>query len=264
MTRTITPPTRLGPERPLRVHVVGNSAAVMVEPAHGPRDEGTYGEQLVTMLADAGVPTTVTHAGRWFGLVDEFVSRYERDIRDPFPDVLVLHFGMAECQSNVLSRRIVRHVTTWERTSRRTALAYRNRVVPPVWRVLRRYQRWAAAHDDRTHRLGPRRFRADYSRLIDLVRKDCAPLVLLVDIDPPGDRVEHWLPGTARRALAYNAILADIAASYDDGVRLIRASETLTDVKLELPDGLHRTPAGHRLTARLVTDEVLDWLKVGR
>lgn len=264
-TAAIRPPTRVDDHRPLRVHVIGSSAAVLVEPQHGPRDGGTYGEQLGPMLADEGVPTVVTHAGRWFGQIHEYVSRYERDVRDPFPDVLVIHFGMAECQSDVLPSRIVRHFTTWERTSRRSAEVYRRRIAPRVWRVLRTYQRAVGARDhDRTHRLRPHRFVADYRRIIDLVRKDCGSLVLLIDIDPPGDRVEHWLPGTARRVAAYNRLLAEVADGYDDDVRLVPSSQHLTDVASELPDGLHRTPAGHRITARLVADEILAWLGTGR
>ena len=258
---TIVPPTEIAPYRPLRVHVVGSSAAVMVEPVHGPRDQGTYGEQLAVLLGRAGVPTAVSHAGRWFGQVDEFVGRYESAVRDVMPDVLVLNFGMVECQSNALPTWLVRHATTWHRTSRPGARAYRDRVLPKVWPALRDYQRWAAARDTLTHRLPPRRFQSDLQRVIDLARKDCGCLVLVVDIDPAGDRVEHWLPGTARRVAHYNRLLAELVDRYDDGVRLVAASRTLTDLEAQLPDGLHRTPAGHALTAALLAEEIQQWLK---
>lgn len=263
MTPLVAPPTEIGPQRPLRVHVVGSSAAVMVEPVHGPRDGGSYGEQLAVLLSQSGVPTTVTHAGRWFGQVDEFIGRYEHDIRDVFPDVLVLNFGMAECQSNALPSWLVRHLTTWHRTSRPGAGVYRNRVVPKAWPLLRDYQRWASARDQRTHRLPPRRFVADFRRIIDLIRKECGCLVLIVDIDPAGERVEHWLPGTRARVEHYNRLLAQVAGAYDEGVRLVEASGTLTDLDAQLPDGLHRTPAGHALTASLMASEIQQWLKEG-
>lgn len=260
--RLVAPPSRIDRDRPLRVHIVGSSVAVMVEPRHGPRDGGTYGEQLAPILADAGVPALVTHAGRWFGMVHEFVPRYERDVRDPFPDVLVINFGFIECQSGLLPGRIVRHFTTWERTSRRGAGAYRRRIADPLWRVLRSYQRTAARIDrHRTHRLRPARFQADLRRIIDLVRKECGSLVLLIDIDPAGDRVEHWLPGTRDRVRRYNALLATVADGYDDDVRLVNAAATLSDPLSQLPDGIHRTSEGHRLTAQLIADEIMRWLK---
>jgi hypothetical protein len=259
--QVISPPTRLGPHRPLRVHVVGNSASFLVEPTHGPRDLGTYGEQLEWLLGEQGVPTVTTHTGTWFGMVHNVLSRWETDIRDRFPDVLVLHYGMAECQSNAVPSWLIRHTGTWYRTSRRGAKAYRRWVAGPLWRSARRLQRWTSTVDrDLTHRLSPRRFETDMHRVIDLVRKECGSLVLLVDLDPVGPRVEHWLPGTTRRAAHYQAILAAIADSYDDAVRLVPAGAQLVDVDTYVPDGLHRTAAGHTLTARLLAEEITRWL----
>lgn len=256
----VGPPTELGPERPLRVHVVGNSAAVMVVPHHGPRDGGNYGEQLGPLLAAGGVPTVVTHACRWFGMVHEVIPRYEQDVRNHFPDVLVLHFGMAECQPNTLPTSLVRHFTTWHRTSRAPAVAYRRWAAPALWSTLRDYQRWAAARDQHSHRLGPRRFRADMRRLVELARTECGCLVLLVDVDPPGARLEYWLPGLSGRVERYNRLLRDIAGDFDGQVRLVPASRSLRNPDVELPDGLHRAPDGHRLTAQLLVGEITRWL----
>ena len=258
----ISPPTRLGLDRPLRVHVVGHSASFMVEPQHGPRDLGSYGEQLVPLMGDQGIPTVTTHTGTWFGMVNQVLSRWETDIRDRFPDVLVLHYGMAECQSNVVPSWLIRHTGTWYRTSRLGTKAYRRWVAGPLWRAARRLQRWTSGLDrDLTHRLSPRRFEADIRRVTDLVRKECGSLVLLIDLDPVGSRVEHWLPGTSQRAARYNTILAGIADSYDDGVHLVPAGAQLVDVAALLPDGLHRTVEGHTLTARLLAEEITRWLK---
>ncbi|MDP9182978.1 MAG: SGNH/GDSL hydrolase family protein [Actinomycetota bacterium] len=256
----ISPPTELSRDRPLRVHVLGSSAAVLVEPEHGPRNAGTYGEQLRDLLVAQGIPTVVTHRGTWFGMVGQALEGYERDVRDHFPDVLVVNYGMAECQSNALPYAVVRHATTWHRTSRPGAGWYRRRMLPPVWKVLRTYQRWAAAHDDRTYRHKPRRFAQDLRHVIDMVRKDCGSLVLLLDVDPPGPRVEHWLPGTTRRVGRYNALLAEVADQYDGDVRLVAAGAALQDPATYLPDGLHRTPAGHGLTAELLCAELMQWL----
>lgn len=259
--RVVIPPTRIDQDRPLRVHVLGSSAAVLVEPEHGPRDGGTYGEQLRDLLAAQGIPTVVSHRGTWFGMVRMALAGYERDVRDHLPDVLVVNYGMAECQSNALPYWVVRHITTWHRTSRLGVGWYRSHVVPRLWRVLRTYQRWASRHDhDRTHRQSPRRFTEDMRRLIDMTRKDCGCLVLLLDIDPAGPRVEHWLPGTGRRVERYNALLAEVAGGYDGDVRLVRAGAALDDPDAHLPDGLHRTPSGHRLTAQMLCAEIVQWV----
>jgi lysophospholipase L1-like esterase len=258
----VTPPADISTARPLHVHVVGNSASYLVEPQHGPRTGGgNYGEQLVELLAAEGVPTRTTHAGRWFGQVQEFIGRYEADIRDPFPDVLVLHFGMAEAQTNLLPTAVVRHFGTWHRGSHPVAVAYRGRVAPRLWKAARAYQRWAGSHDDgRTHRLSPQRFTRDMTRLVELIRKDVAPLVLLLDLDPITGRVEYWLPGQSARRDHYQKLLFEIAGQFDDAVRVVEASKTITDVDTQVPDGLHRTAAAHRLTAELLRDEILAWL----
>ena len=257
----ISPPTQLSLQRPLRVHVLGSSASVMVQPEHGARDAGTYGEQRHELLAARGVPTVVSHAGTWFGQIRQSLAHYERDVRDHFPDVLVINYGVVECQSNLLPSWLVRHMTTWHRTSRPGTELYRDKVLPKVWPRLRDYQRWASARDEeRTYRHRPSRFTADLTRTIDMVRKDCGCLVLLLDIDPPGDRVEHWLPGTTRRVAQYNELLRETAARYDDDVRLVPAGSLLADPTTELPDGLHRSPAGHARTAALLGEQICDWL----
>lgn len=259
----IAPPTQLSAVRPLRVHVLGSSASVLVEPQHGPRDGGTYGEQLAALLTARGTPTTTSHAGTWFGRICDTVPHYERDVRDHFPDVLVLNFGMVECQSDALPVWVVRHLTTWHRTSRAGTTLYREQLARRAWLVLRDYQRWASRYDAGwTHRLRPSRFVADLRRTIDLVRKDCGSLVLLLDIDPPGERVEHWLPGTAARAARYNDLLAQVADGYDDSVRLVRAGAQVTDRASQVPDGLHRSADGHAATAAVLADEITQWLAV--
>lgn len=257
----IAPPTGLGPARPLRVHVLGNSAAVMVEPEHGPRDGGVYGEQLVPLLATRGVPCVVTSSSTWMSMVSEHLPRYEQDVRNRFPDVLVLNVGVIESQPGVLPLGVARHLLTWNRSSRRSSERYRTRLAPTLWRGLRGWQRWASSHDGgRTHRLGPRRFTTDVHRLIDLVRKDCGALVLVLDIDPPGDRIEHWLPTACARAAEYNRLLEQVATSYDEHVRFVAAGALLTDPVTQLPDGLHRTAEAHGATAALLADEICDWL----
>jgi hypothetical protein len=248
--------------RPLKVHVVGSSVSMFVEPAHGPRDGGTYGEQLAAMLTADGIPTVTTQVGIWFGIVKELLPRYEEDVRNRFPDVLVLNFGMGESQSNVLPHWAAKHFTTWHQTSRRGAGFYRGRVLPRVWKVARSYQRLAGRLDrDVTHRQRPASFQADMRRIINMVRKECGSLVLCIDLDPVGSRVEHWLPGSARRAAHYNRLLAEVVEEFDDDVRLVRASTTVDDVATMLPDGLHRTLEGHRRTAVLLADEIKQWLK---
>jgi lysophospholipase L1-like esterase len=248
----------------VQVVVAGNSASLFVVPPRTVREDGTYGELLPGRLPELDV--RVVHTGRWYERVDGLRSRYEEAVRNHFPDVLVLHYGMAECQTGLVPWRLSKHVLDWDQGQSSVALAYRRAVARPVWRALREGQRRASAHlAQRPHKLSPERFGRELEKVVTMVRDEVRPLVLVVDVDPPGPRVDHWLPGTTGRALRWNALLERtvdrLRHVHGDEVRLVRASQDVdpADVEALLPDGLHRNAEGHRLLADRVAAEVRAW-----
>jgi hypothetical protein len=106
------------------------------------------------------------------------------------------------------------------------------------------------------------RFERELRRVIKMLRDETGCLVLVMDIDACGERVDHWLPGTRQRNEKYQAILHNVTTGFDDNVRLVEHSKTIPLGQLEdfKPDGIHRNAAGHRLTASAIRDEILDWL----
>lgn len=247
-------------ELPLRIVVAGSSAAQFVVPHRTRRVDGTYGEQLPRVLAQQGISATVEHTGQWYGTIRDLRRAYEPSVRTRFPDVLVLNYGMAECQPNVPPLWFVRHVHSWDRSTTRAAVAYRERLLVPAWKRLRELQRPAASWAP--HRLSPRRFVAELDHVVEMARDETGALVLLVEVDPPGPRVEHWWPGLGERVARYNALLHQVAAARGPEVVVARTARHVTEEGFErvLPDGLHRSPYGHQLTARVLAEEVLAWL----
>lgn len=244
--------------RPLKVLVAGNSASVMVTPPRRRRGEGTYGEVLVDLLADAGVDATVEHTGGWYWMVTDMRRHYEQGVRNRFPDVLVVNFGVVECQPRTVPTWLHRHLLTWNRSGHPVARAYRGLVAPPLWRVARRWARLTSRLP--TYRLAPERYRYELHRLVAMAREETGALVLVLDIDPPGPRIEHWLPGIRQRWQRYQALTRAVVDSLeDDRVHLVPASLTVEELGAEvaLPDGLHRSAAGHRRLAELLAAEVL-------
>ncbi|HWC35195.1 MAG TPA: SGNH/GDSL hydrolase family protein [Mycobacteriales bacterium] len=253
--------------RPLTIVVAGSSVSVSVSPPRRDRHDRTYGELLTETLDARGVRASVVHTGKWFDMVNELRRRYEPAIRNHFPDVLVLNYGFVESQPNFLPTWASRHFTTWDVSSAPVAAWYRRHIAPRVWRVLRAYQRRAASMTSRgSYRLSPKRFAAELRRVIELSRLETGCLVLVLDIDPPDGRVLHWMPGMRQRWERYQAVLRHLVAEIGDpDVRLVPASRVVDELELSaaLPDGIHRSPAAHRHTAELLTDEIVTWLHRG-
>jgi lysophospholipase L1-like esterase len=250
---------------PIRVVITGGSVSLIVTPARTERSEGNYGELLPSLLAPSGVVVDVRHQGKWFDLINELRSRYEFSVRNHFPDVLVLNYGMGECQTNLVPTWLTRHISTWDVSSHPVARAYRRTLIRPLWRVLRRYQQLGSAHLGlHSFRLSPGRFRFEMERVITMAREETGCLVLVLDCDPPGSRFSHWMPTIGRRWELYQQVLADLVADINDpDVRLVPASRTILDdlgVEVALPDGIHRTAAAHRKTAELLAAEILQWI----
>jgi lysophospholipase L1-like esterase len=243
---------------PLRVVIAGNSVASYLSPPRTVRSEGAYGELLPAVLAARGLPADVRVRSRWLGLIRDLRRDYERVIRDQCPDVVILNFGIVECQPNALPLWAVRHFSAWNRGGRMPARIYRRYVADRVWPVLRDYQRRASGLP--IYRMGPRAFRYEMTRMVALIRQETRALVLVLDTDPVGARLEHWMPGMGPRRDRYQAILAEVVDRFGTDVRLINGSNTLCGREEEmLPDGLHRSPEGHRLLADLIADEIALW-----
>lgn len=252
----------MSPRPPLRVLVVGSSVTYMVVPPRADASDGTYAQHLRRMLAERGHPAQVTLRSRWYGRVDEFLRDFEAGIRDPMPDVVVLDVGEASCHPRVLPTTIARHFLTWDRTSRPGARVYRRQVAVRLWRVLRTVQRLGSRHAPLAlSRLSPQRFRHDTGRLLALVRTETGAAVVVLGVEPAGTRAEYWMPGLDERAAHYDRLLQQLVRHADDpGVTYLSRAVDTAGVPVDelLPDGLHRTAAGHRLLAERLVDAVLE------
>lgn len=250
---------------PLHIVIAGNSTALFVIPPRTSRDQGSYPELLPRQLAEHGVTAAVTQTGKWFDMANNLRRRYEHAVRNHSPDVLVLNYGIIECQPNVVPTWLARHFSSWDLSSAPLPRAYRRWLAPTLWRFFRRLQQVVARRvTGVTWRLSPARFAIELRRVIQLAREQTGCLVLVLDIDPPGPRLEHWLPGMTQRRDRYQAVLHDLVTDLgDDQVRLVPASRTITEqigFDAGLPDGIHRTALGHVQTANLLTAQILDWL----
>lgn len=250
--------------RPLSVVAFGNSVATLQLPARSDRAEGTYVEVLADVLSGEGVPSVPHLESRWFGFLVKQVRDFERTVRVHAPDVLVVQFGLNEYQPWLLPIPVLRHLMVQNQAVTRTARAYRRLVAPRLWKAVRGYRRRLAGPVGRhTWQTTPRRFGRTLERFLRNVRLEARPLVLVLDIDVPNDRLEHFLPGMRDRHAVFQQVLADaVAALQDPDVRLVRVSEITAGLGTgALPDGMHYSPATHEVVGRALAQEVLSWLR---
>lgn len=246
--------------RDLRVVVAGGSVSLFVVP-RADRSEGTYGELLPQLLRADGLAVDVRHTGQWFDLISDLRKRYEHGVRNHFPDVLVLNYGMGECQPNVVPTWLARHLQSWNRSSHPVALAYRRRVAGPLWTALRGVQRRTSRWP--SYRLSAKRYVRELRKVVTMARDETSCLVLLLDLDPPGARWEHWVPGMAERRQRYQEAQDRFVQELGDPmVRSVRVRQHVDEhgVDVLLPDAIHRSPLGHRLTAEALAEQVRQWL----
>lgn len=244
----------------MRVVVAGGSVSLLVVPERERREDGTYGELLPGLLAPHGLDVDVRHSGQWFDLVCDLRARYEHGVRNHFPDVLVLNYGMGEAQPAVVPTWLARHFQSWDRSSHPLALAYRREVADRAWRRLRTVQQRTAHWP--TYRLSPQRYATELRKVVRMTRDETGALVLLLDLDPPGPRFEHWLPGLAARRSVFQQVQDEVVASFaDPAVRSVRVAHHVAEhgAGVVTPDGIHRSAFGHRLTAQALAEEVLAW-----
>jgi lysophospholipase L1-like esterase len=233
-------------------------------PERTSRDEGAFGEWVERLLVARGIPATVDNRSRWYELIGTGAERWRRSVRLLTPDVVVIVYGSAECQPNVVPTWLSRHFMTWDQRTGGLGARYRRHVAPPLWRALRTYQRKASALDrGRTWRLPPKRYRTELVELVRMTRGEGA-LVLLLDIPPFGPRIEHHLPGSAARRDRFQALTREVVTALGDpDVRIVPVSAVVQELGFDeaLPDGLHLTAAGHRRTADLLVAEMEPWLR---
>ena len=253
----------LSPLRPLSVVVLGNSVSVLSLPQReGPAD-GTYGEVLRDLLIAQGVPTQVHQEGRWYDFAVKGLRRYESSVRTHLPDVLVLHYGINESQPWLLPVPVLKHFVTSHRTTTQTGRWYRKAIAPRVWKQLRAYRRWASPKvGTRTWQTTPHRFGEAMRQIIRAARYDFRALVLVLDVQPPNEMLEHFLPGMAPRYERTQQVLREVVGAFGtDEVRLIEVSSLIHNAGPEaMRDFTHYTPLGHRVVGEALAREVLAWL----
>jgi hypothetical protein len=183
-------------------------------------------------------------------------------VRTYLPDVLVVQFGLNECQPWLVPVSLIRHLLREHDAVTRTARRYRRHVARPLWKRVRWFRRRIAGTvGTRTWQTTPRRFAGHLDRLLSTATYEGRPLVLVLDLDDPRGTLAHFLPGMPERIETYREVIRSTVAKYADrDVRLVPVSELTRGRDDLLADGMHYTPEAHRIIGERLAAEVVDWL----
>lgn len=250
--------------QPLRVVVVGNSTALYVRPRRTGVADRTYGQELQRGLREHGVAAWVTNEARWWEQVHQALARWEGAVHGHQPDVVVMNYGIIDCQAKVLPGWLLRWVYSWRPSLHPVARALRTVVVRPLQRLIATLlPLLCRLVGQRTARVSPARFRAELARLVEITRRETGALVLVLTINPPGPALRARMPGIDRRAERYSALIRTTVDSLGDpDARVIDVEQVIERVgrSAAIADGLHYTPVGHREVAAELQRSVLGWL----
>lgn len=251
----------------MRVLVKGASETVFVGEQSGPRSDFNFGRVVEAELVRAGWPAQVRVDGVPSELARFGLRTWERDVLGWSPDVIVLHYGHYESIHYFLPRWLEYHANSWRWRPTRLSTIYRKRVLRPLWVSLAKLQQRL---DGRFNALLFKRKLVrtadDVGRLITNVRTASSPLVLVLEVVPPGPAWRDWFPGLVDRTAFMNDKLAETVSRFAcDEVRFVRTVPELT-ARLDpgeepTPDGGHYSARAHGIVGEILAREILSWAR---
>jgi hypothetical protein len=250
---------------PIRVLVKGASTVVFIAEMGGPRSDFNFGRVIESEMLAAGRPAQVRVDGVPSQMAKSSLRTWERDVLGWSPDVVILHHGHYESIHYFLPRWLERYANSkrWRPGPLRDR--YRAKVVRGVWLSLAKLQCRADRRFDSTlFRRKLHRVAADVERLIGHLQTVGSPLVLVMEVVPPGAKWQNWMPGLTERSAVMNAALEAAVRRIDlPNVRFVRTVGTLTaeldEGEEPTPDGGHYSARAHRVLGGLLGHEILQW-----
>lgn len=249
---------------PLRVLVKGASTVNSISYLGGPRSDFAYSRVTESELYAAGVPAEVRCTALASANTRMAFKTWEQETFSWSPDVVVLTYGYQEIIHLILPRWLERHVHSMAARPGPVRTPYRW-ALKKFWKVLARVQQQL---DHRFPLLFMRRrLRASYSmyELIERIQKIGSPLVLMMELTPPGPPFRNWFPGLAQRMDLANEALREVVRRIDKPhVRFFETNAVLAPLAAKtevVPDGGHYTPEAHRMIGAALAEEILTWAR---
>lgn len=250
---------------PIRILIKGASEVVLLAEPGGPRTDFNFGRVIEAGLLAAGRPAEV-HVDAVPSTVARLDLRtWQQGAIGWSPDVVVLHYGHYESIHFFLPRWLERHANSWRWRPTRLNRMYRKRVLRPLWVSLAQLQkRLDQRFDSLTFSRRLQRVATDVGAQIERLRELGNPLVLVLEVVPPGAIWREWFPGLDERTAFMNETLQQMVRRFDSSeVRFVRTTPELTarlaPGEEATPDGGHYSARAHRVVGEVLTREITAW-----
>ncbi len=249
---------------PLRVLVKGASTVHTVSYLGGPRSDFAYSRVIEAELYASGVPAEVRCTAMASQNTRIAFKTWEQETFAWSPDVVVLTYGYMEMIHLVLPRWLERHAHSMAdrpgpiRTRYRWALR-------KVWKALARIQQRLDSHFPMLFMRRRLRSATSMYELVKRIQQVGSPLVLIMELTPPGPPFRNWFPGLAQRMVLTNEALREVVRRTDrPDVRFFPTNTVLAPLMEAgevVPDGGHYTPEAHRAIGTALAEEILTWAR---
>jgi len=251
---------------PVRVLVKGPSTVNWISWMGGPRTDFAFPRALEAELLANGQAATINNTAILGQPMREWFPRWEEEILQFSPDVLVLVPCHYECVHLYLPHWFERHANLYATRGGRIAAFYRKRILRPIWTLMVIVQ----ARIDRLLPAGARRGRkkravADLAAYIRHAQQVGSPLVIVMELLRPAIRQSAWFPGMTGRLDATNVAMRELVEGLAlPNVRWFATSEISEkfygdDLQAATPDGFHYTPELHQAIGQELAREILTW-----
>lgn len=238
----------------MKIMVVGNSTVLMVKPYRTSRAGGGYFEHIELELEARGISDAVTvNRAEWYGLITGSL-RLQHEIRAFSPDILIIQYGTNEAGLSGIPYGLFKMLYSWMLYPAPGRQTIQKRAARRLWKPARAWQRQVGLRFGRwAYRVRPRRFKAELLRLLDAVKRDTRSFVFLVDVFPPNEAAEYWLPGQRQRTHVINGIISKLAL--DAGAIHVPVHDLcLKWGPAAVPDGFHLSADAHLRLAQYIAD----------
>ncbi len=253
---------------PMRVLVKGASTITWISFMGGPRTDFAFSRAIEANLFADGRPVEVRNTGILGTPTRSFIKTFEQDVAQWSPDVLIMVGGHYEVLHLFLPQFYERHSNRPNMRGTKLAVAYRKRILRPMWKFAATVQskvdaipwRWLRLRKGRLTRAA-----ADLKAYIGQVQQVGSPMVLVFQLLPCPPHREHWFPGMNQRVALWNELAEGVVNSFEkDHIRFFKVAPLAhqvagDDMEKATPDGYHYTPELHALIGAELAREITKW-----